>query len=126
MCSDAFAAQKNVDEALQLFRAAGQYLKRLECKYDGPLQLLEPSLDTLEQLSGSFKWDKKANPYCASRGDFGAQRVIDVSPSDVFVQPLAWSSVSQTELSLLTQIIPNWLHFSICLALFAVNFMYVR
>ena len=126
-CSDAFAAQKNVDEAFQLFRATGQYLKRLDCLYDGPLQLLQPSPDTLKDLSGSFKWDKKANSPCASRGDFGvrdfgAHRVHEVSPSDVFVQPLAWKSVSQTERCLLG-IIQNWLHFSIPLC--AVTFMYV-
>jgi hypothetical protein len=60
MCSDAFAAQKSDDEAIKLFRAAGQYFKRLECKYDGPLQLLQPSPGTLETLSGSFQWDQKA------------------------------------------------------------------
>ena len=77
MCSHSFAARKN---GAQLFEmTAVQYLKRLDCLYDGPLQLLQPSPDTLENLSGTFKWDEKANSSSASsRGvDFGAQHCVN-------------------------------------------------
>ena len=57
-----------------------EYLQRLDCKYEGPIALLQPSPDTLSELAGAFTWEKANAKRAAasSQGiDHGARHTVN-------------------------------------------------
>ena len=63
-----------------------EYLQRLDCNYEGPIALLQPSPETLSELAGMFTFDKdKAKQAAASSAgaDFGAQHCVNEAGKSV-------------------------------------------